>query len=253
MARMARAIGESGFYHVVMRGVGKQVLFEDGQDRDGFLRRLRETCGELGVKIVAWCLMSNHVHLLLRGDMDAISRAMRRVESAYASRFNARHGRTGTLFQGRFTSVPVESDEQLCAAVRYIHLNPVKAGEPIDGSWSSYAEYAAGAGGMCPDARMVLELLGGREGFVAFHREADDYVDPVPHARLSEDEAVSMARSALAPFGPYDVCGMPRAERAAAIARMSAAGLSIRQICRVTSLGRSIVERAVRASRLQDV
>ena len=149
MARMARAIGESGFYHVVMRGVGKQVLFEDGQDRDGFLRRLRETCGELGVKIVAWCLMSNHVHLLLRGDMDAISRAMRRVESAYASRFNARHGRTGTLFQGRFTSVPVESDEQLCAAVRYIHLNPVKAGEPIDGPWSSYAEYAAGAGGMC--------------------------------------------------------------------------------------------------------
>ena len=244
MTRTARAQGESGFYHVVMRGVGKQVLFEDAQDREFFLGRLREVCAQTGVGVVAWCLMSNHVHLLVHGDVADVSRAMRRVESSHAARFNARHDRVGTLFQGRFTSVPVETNEQLCAAVRYIHLNPVKAGEPIDGPWSSYREYLAGVEGLGEDAAMVLELLGGARGFEAFHREADDYADPVPRTRLSEDDAVATARAVLAPASPYDVCGLPRGERDEAVARLRAAGLSIRQVCRVTGLGRNIVERA---------
>ena len=128
MPRRARRSSESGYYHVMLRGNGRQVIFEDDLDRREFLRELSETMAQSGVSIVAWCLMSNHVHLLLADEQGSLSTAVHHLATRYARHFNRRTGHVGSVFDGRFKSVPVESDVQLLAAVRYIHENPVRAG-----------------------------------------------------------------------------------------------------------------------------
>ena len=128
MARRPRAHAESGFYHVILKGSGSQIIFEDDSDRRSFLSYLDTYRRAFDVRIIAWCLMSNHVHLIISDEADALSDFMHSLTSAYACKFNRRHQRTGPLFNGRFHSVAITSEGQLLNAVRYVHDNPVKGG-----------------------------------------------------------------------------------------------------------------------------
>lgn len=115
--------------HVIQRGVNRCPIFRDDRDRLYYRKLLRIRSGEAGVAIHAFVLMGNHVHLLLSaGRQGAISSMMRRVGQAYAQAFNQRHGRTGALWQGRFKSSLVETERYLLNVMRYIELNPVRAG-----------------------------------------------------------------------------------------------------------------------------
>ena len=128
MARRPRAHAESGFYHVILKGSGSQIIFEDDSDRRSFLSYLDMYRRAFDVRIIAWCLMSNHVHMIISDDADALSDFMHSLTSAYACKFNRRHQRTGPLFNGRFHSVAITSEGQLLNAVRYVHDKPVKGG-----------------------------------------------------------------------------------------------------------------------------
>ena len=127
--------------HVIQRGVNRCPVFVDDQDRLHYRKLLRKACGELQVSVHAYVFMGNHVHLLLACDREgAISHVMRRVGQAYAQTFNVRHGRTGALWQGRFKSSLVETEAYLLNVVRYIEMNPVRAGlvaRPQAYRWSS--------------------------------------------------------------------------------------------------------------------
>lgn len=115
--------------HVIQRGVNRCPVFHDDLDRLHYRKLLRIACAEAGVSIHAYVLMGNHVHLLLSANKTgAISGAMRRIGQAYAQNFNLRRGRTGTLWQGRFKSSLVQSERYLLNVMRYIELNPVRAG-----------------------------------------------------------------------------------------------------------------------------
>ena len=109
MARRPRAHAESGFYHVILKGSGSQIIFEDDSDRRSFLSYLDTYRRAFDVRIIAWCLMSNHVHLIISDEADALSDFMHSLTSAYACKFNRRHQRTGPLFNGRFHSVAITS------------------------------------------------------------------------------------------------------------------------------------------------
>ena len=127
--------------HVTQRGVNRCAIFLDDDDRRYYLRVLRDACHHCSVAVHAYVLMDNHVHLLL-GTIRAgdLSRAMHRVGHSYVQSFNARHGRSGTLWQGRFKASIVETDDYLFAVMRYIELNPVRAAmvaRPEDHPWSS--------------------------------------------------------------------------------------------------------------------
>ena len=129
MARRAREISPTGYYHVIQRGVGKQILFEDEKDYKRYLRKLRESKEQYQVSVVAYCLMSNHVHLLLHSeDIAAISRMMRVLGASYASFYNIKYDHTGHVFQDRYLSNPIRDEEHLLTCIRYIHNNPVRAG-----------------------------------------------------------------------------------------------------------------------------
>lgn len=150
MPREPRVHAESGFYHVILRGNGKQLLFENDDDRLHFLKLL---CGKTqsgGVSVLAWCLMSNHIHLLLSDPQDNLSCVMHGLATAYSRYLNSASGHIGAVFQGRSTSVPIKSDRQLLQALRYIHDNPEKAGVapaggvPLEQLWGIPRRGAAG-------------------------------------------------------------------------------------------------------------
>lgn len=139
MPRARRRDAPGLFHHVVVRGVERRTIFVDDEDRRDLLQRLDRILPECSMPCLAWALIPNHLHLLLRTTTVSISRAMARVGTGYVRRFNRRHGRVGHLFQNRFLSRPIEDDTDLRGVLRYIHLNPIKHG--LVGSIDQLAGY----------------------------------------------------------------------------------------------------------------
>ena len=247
--RVPRRVSCSGYYHVVVKGDGRQAIFEDDADRRTFLRLAERCFAEAGITVMAWCLMENHVHLVLRDDADGLSAAMHRLETAYARHYNDRAGRVGHLFRERFMSSPIESDAYLLEAVRYVHNNPEKAGvcRAEEYPWSSYRTYATpgSACGLTVDTSVVLEMLGGEKNFVEFTAERGlRAYRPPSGKRLDESEARDAAEHVLGGTAPAEVKALPVGRRNQLLRDLRAAGLSVRQVERLTGVGRNIVARA---------
>lgn len=144
MPRQARIYSETGIYHIMTRGNEKKKIFLDDEDRRHFIYTLFEKASEEESDIYAYCLMDNHVHLLLHEDGVNIARLMKRINVSFVYYFNKKYKRVGHLFQDRYRSEVVDNEDYLLAAVRYIHNNPVKAGIvslPEEYWWSSYCDY----------------------------------------------------------------------------------------------------------------
>ncbi|ATW26523.1 transposase [Candidatus Formimonas warabiya] len=144
MPRQSRKLSESKNYHVMIRGNEKKELFRNNEDKARFIAILKEKNEHNKYSIYAFCLMDNHVHLLINEGRDEISRIMKRINVSYVYYFNKKYNRTGHLFQDRFKSEIIETDSYLLAAARYIHRNPLKAGITQKISqyrWSSYPAY----------------------------------------------------------------------------------------------------------------
>lgn len=166
-----------GCYHVIQRGVAKQILFEDERDYRCYYERMRECVRTFGCEIVAYCLMNNHVHLLIRSsDSAEVSRMMQKLGTGYAKYFNTKYDRSGHVFQGRFHSISIQSEQQLLACVRYIHNNPVKAKyckAHKDYEWSSYREYIGKSDVV--KVKWLLKIVGGIDEFMKLGRQRDNY------------------------------------------------------------------------------
>ena len=115
-------------HHIIIRGIERKVIFKDSQDYSNFLNNLKNVLTETKTPCFAWALMTNHAHILLRTGYVPLSTVMRRLLTGYAQQFNRRHRRHGQLFQNRFKSILCEEEPYLPELVRYIHLNPLRAG-----------------------------------------------------------------------------------------------------------------------------
>ena len=128
MPRKSRIDAPGAFHHIIARGIERSDIFKDNTDRNNFLNRLGGIIKETNTRCFGWALIPNHFHLLLKtGDMP-IATVMRRLLTGYAVSHNRRHGRSGHLFQNRYKSILCQEDTYLLELVRYIHLNPVRAG-----------------------------------------------------------------------------------------------------------------------------
>ena len=125
MARLARVEYEGAIYHVILRGNNRRVMFVDDRDRERFVTRLGEYAEEYSVRIYAFCLMNNHVHLVLETPCANLGRFMHKLETSYTIYFNLRHNESGHLMQGRYKAKPVKGDDYLLNLARYVQLNPV--------------------------------------------------------------------------------------------------------------------------------
>lgn len=162
--------------HVVQRGHGKQLCFLTEADYSEYLRRLASASRKFEVAIHAYVLMSNHVHLLASAKTaHGVGKLMQSVGGGYVRGFNARHGRTGTLWDGRYYSCPVGTDAYLWACHRYIELNPVRAGmvnAPGDYRWSSFSRNALGhVDHVVTPHPAYLALAAGNESAASRYRE----------------------------------------------------------------------------------
>jgi len=128
MPRHARIDFPGLLQHVIVRGIERTDIFLDDDDRDNFCQRLQALLVKSATPCLAWCLLDNHVHLLLRPAEIPLAVFMRRLLTGYALSFNLRHNRTGHLFQNRYKSIVCDEDAYLLELIRYIHLNPIRAG-----------------------------------------------------------------------------------------------------------------------------
>lgn len=146
MPRHARIVIPDTPMHVVQRGNNRAACFVDDQDRAFYLHHLGRLASEVCCALHAYCLMTNHVHLLVTPERaDGCADLFRRLGVVYTQYFNKRHDRTGTLWEGRFRSCLVQTEAYLLACYRYIELNPVRAGmvaDPASYRWSSYGANA---------------------------------------------------------------------------------------------------------------
>ena len=161
MARPPRIEFPGAFYHIIVRGNQKQDIFIDKQDRTEYLERLKHYKEKCGFVLYAYVLMTNHVHLLIETPKIPISKIMQLINFTYTRHFNKKHGKVGHLFQGRYKSFICDRNEYLLGLVRYIHLNPVRAGlasRPEAYPWSSHRHYLTEDKGIT-DPESVLRLF----------------------------------------------------------------------------------------------
>lgn len=143
MPRMARIVLPATPHHIIQRGHNRQVVFAADDDYAYYLANLMEWKTKLGCEIYAYCLMTNHVHLIVTGGRsgEELAKLMKRVAGRQTRYINRLEGRSGTLWEGRYKSSPIQTDAYLLACCRYIELNPVRAGlvvAPEQYRWSSY-------------------------------------------------------------------------------------------------------------------
>lgn len=145
------------------RGNRRQLIYEDVVDRRIYLDELARVVQRTAWRVLAYCLMNNHVHLLVETPQANLGSGMQRLHGVYAQSFNQRHGRVGHLFQGRYGAVRIETDGQLWTVARYLAHNPVEAGlceAPREWRWGSHALCMTGNGPSWLDSARLLEYFG---------------------------------------------------------------------------------------------
>lgn len=233
-------MSESGIYHVILRGVNRQAIFEDDEDSEQFLDILEGCKAVSGFEVLAYCLMGNHVHLLMRVGKEPLSTIFRRIASKYVYWFNVKYDRVGHLFQERFKSEPVEDDAYLATVMRYIHNNPVKAGicqAPEEYPLSSYRDYL-GARGLT-DTALALSLMPLPQLVEFTRRPNEDECLDVPgraRVRFTDADARRIMGDVAGCSSVGDFQSLGGDEQRRAVRMMIEVGLSIRQVSRITGM-----------------
>ena len=177
MARRPRLFAPGLLYHVIARGNQRQPTFLNDLDYGAYLRRLALYRDRYDVTLHAYCLMPNHVHLLARAGATPLAKFMQGLQQSYTQWFNRVHEKVGHVFQGRYRAIVCDSDEYLVTLVRYIHLNPVRAGlapGPDSYGYSGHRALLMGQRTALLDPQPVLQLLGGPNAYARFMREGAD-------------------------------------------------------------------------------
>ena len=244
MPRQARRLPYSGYSHVIVRGIGKQVLFEERQDYRCYLSCLKKYSEEQEVAVCAYCLMNNHVHLLLYDKDQHVSQLMKKLGVAYSRYFNAKYERIGHLFQDRFLSEAVEDEGYLLGVFRYILNNPWKAGicSAADYEWSSYRDY--GKKDSFVDPGVIRERIGDVSqlaGFMAVEEERE-YME---YQGVKHDDrwAEEVIRDLFHGQSGTVLQRMDARTRNIYLKKLKSAGLSVRQMERLTGINRGVIQR----------
>lgn len=217
MPRKSRVKSKSGYYHVMLRGNEKKNIFNNDDDKKRFIEILAENKLDGKFYLTAFCLMSNHVHLMIKEGNEDLSSSIKRIAGTYVSYFNKKYDRTGHLFQDRFRSEPVEDESYVIALVRYIHQNPVKAGlvkKISDYKWSSYSCYLSDDDEMCQivDTDLILGIFSDDkkkaiEQFKNYMEQTEGtevFID-IEEEKMSTEEAKELFKKMAMEFGIKDI------------------------------------------------
>ena len=239
MPRHQRIRSETGIYHVMLRGINKRAIFGDDEDYYVFIKTLKRYKTVGGYRIFAYCLMSNHLHLLLKVECEELGVIFKRIAGSYVYWYNLKYGRIGHLFQDRFKSEPVEDDRYFLTVLRYIHRNPIDAGicEKIgDYPFSSYKEIVGGISDLT-DTDYIRGIIG-KDEFIRFcNVKSDDKCLEIESvSRLSDASAMKIMEKESGCKNAAEFQGLNADKRGRYINELKENGLSLRQINRLTGV-----------------
>lgn len=246
MARSARQVSGTGIYHVMLRGVNRDAIFLEDADFERFLQCLSAAREASGCRLLAWCLMTNHAHLVIRESAEPVGDVVRRLAARYVWWFNHKYDRVGHLFQGRFRSLPVEDDGYLVTLVRYVWANPVEAGlveRPEHYRWSS--RRLLGSSSALVDTAELTRLMppgwldrrvGEVRPWVAGRR-------PGRPPRHTDAEASRLLQRACGATGPDAFALLPPGVQYDAVRELRMRSVSYATAAKVTGLSASTIRR----------
>jgi len=251
MPRNPRKKSESGIYHIMVRGINRQNIFEDEEDKLRLLTTLERYRNEQICEVYGYCFMDNHIHLIIKETGDTISTIIKKVSGSYVYWYNNKYDRSGHLFQERYKSEVVENEGSLLRVLRYVHQNPLKAGivQEIAGyKWSSYSEYVNKPRIVNTD--YVLDRFSTNKNqsielFKKYTKEKnnDQCLEYVPRIKISDDEI----RNCFFQFGLSNMSELQQLEknkRNEMIREVKTVrGVTIRQLARVTGISKSVIDR----------
>ncbi|MGG0716220.1 transposase [Robertmurraya massiliosenegalensis] len=258
MPRKARVKSNTGIYHIIWRGANRQEIFHDDEDRVKFLELLKKYKLKYEMTIYAWCLMSNHVHVLLKEGNEDISITMKRIGVSYVNYYNWKYLTTGHLFQDRYKSENVEDHQYLLTVVRYIHQNPVKARmvqAPDQWRWSSCCGYYRrdDSAKKMLDCKMVLRMFAtdlaiAIEKFKEYNERKNNDTcleDMVKERRLTDEEVRKEIKKILGAIEIAQVKSLPKEERSEVLRRVKGIkGVSLRQAARIFGVSLTLIYKA---------
>ena len=244
MSRKARVKSNTGIYHVVMRGINRPAIFEEHEDYERFLETMKKFKVVSEYKLYAYCLMSNHFHLLLKVTKEDLELIIKRIAGSYVYWYNRKYGRIGHLFQDRYNSAPIENEHYLLNALRYIHQNPLKAKickTISEYMYSSYFDYVN------EDSRLIsideIYSIIDKESLIEFCNESnfDSCLDITNETSKMEDIDVLHRISNY--INTTEFQNLEITQRNQFITKLRQNGLSIRQINRLTGVSCGIVRK----------
>jgi len=246
----------------MLRGNERKKIFLDDGDHERFMDILLKKKNETQLLIYAYCLMDNHIHLVVRDDQNEISKIMKGIATSYAMFINVKYNRVGHVFQDRFKSEPIEDERYLMSVIRYVHNNPVKAKiveKPDLYEWSSYRSYVSPEETAIAEVRYILGMIGGNlneaiQEFKRFSNEQDEaeYIDEDDEMIKTLEDGRIYLEEYLArkwPGATREAIHEDRAMRNEVILELRTnTGLSIRKIAELLNVSRRVVELLVSKS-----
>ncbi len=252
MPRKARVKSVTGIYHVILRGTDRQQIFADDEDYVNMLEIIKEYKDLTGVEVYAYCLMGNHIHLMIKEKTTEISQFIKRIGTKFVYWYNVKYQRTGHLFQDRFRSEAIESNEQFISVIRYIHQNPKKAGivrKMSDYPYSSYREYLAAIKGQSTliiDSDFVFDIIP-KDLFIETNElEAADKcleVKTESKVRLTDQEASRIIEKITNCKNLVEFQKLDSDKQRKYINKLYSKSLSIRQISRLCGVSKGMIEK----------
>ncbi len=249
MPRQARKKSETGIYHVMFRGVNREPIFTDDEDNWKFINILKKYKEISGFELYAYCLMGNHLHLLIKEGKEDLAQCFKRIAGKYVYWFNAKYQRSGHLFQDRFRSEPVEDDAYFMTVLRYIHQNPVKAGiarTVEEYPWSSYQEYLGKPN--LTDTAQALSMMDLR-ALVEFHREngTETCIDiPEERSRITDEEAQRLMSRLAGVENETGFQTLSAEIKSQLLGQLREQGVSLRQIEEMTGETKGVIRRVTK-------
>lgn len=254
MPRKSREMSSSGIYHIMLRGINRQDIFQDDEDMSKWIGTLGNYKSVCGYEVYGYCLMSNHIHLILREGKETVSQVIKRIGASYVYWYNMKYERCGHLFQDRYKSECVENDSSLLTVLRYILQNPVKAGivkDPAKYRWSSYDEYIRQDSSLT-DTGFVLGILshdhvkavGVFKEYMGEESKEMCLDDEIRKRRqVSDEEARKLIRKLSGSDNLQILQQLDKKDRNEIIKKLKGNDVSIRQLARITGVGRRIIEK----------
>lgn len=256
MPRTSRCLSNSKVYHIILKGIDGQTIFYDNQDRKFFLKQISITKKEFNYIIYAYCLMVNHVHLVIKSEDALLASLMKSLQVRYVNYFNKKYKRTGPLMQNRFKSKNVENIEYFLEVCRYVHRNPENAGimNTQNYEWSSYKEYT-GKEKIINKSALLHYFNNDIEAFKRYTLKKDNveeinsFVEYEMIDKLVDDQLIQYIMNKFEINNVQDVPSFFKNKNKEELEKIlkeisNVEGINITQVARITRLGRRTIEKA---------